>query len=534
VWDYAPQHESTCGFRFNTPAAGRGRFGPGFWEDNAIVTGESRGVLWRTALAKTAAGYVARTEMFARLNLLITDCAISPQGDLVICCHGGNPDWGNGPQSIGRILKIRFTDPAAPQPVLTWAASETETVVAYDRPVALVEPAQVRLRAGRYLSAADRLETMRPTYAVVGMQQRQVKGPVPVKATRLAEDGRELHITSAPRDLAITQELGIAGTELAHDLGGLLVEWKGDGAWSGWLPHPDFTAAREFTKGSAAHDALWRHVATAGQLTLRTQLDLWNMMQPATQPTSKLDYTPEPETVTLTFRSDAALTVEAPGATVQRVGETESRVTVTGPQANRWVPLTLVLKTPATRLDVSFTTLRDAHIRAPGVKRFLLPFAKPAAADRIGGTIPELAGGNWEAGHALFTGKAACATCHALRGEGVNVGPDLSNLIHREYSGVLRDIVEPSAIINPDAIGYTVTTKDGAAVTGTRVGETAEVLQIAQPGGVIAKVRKAEISKMEPLPVSLMPAGLDKALTPDELRDLMTYLLTTKPEPAKK
>ena len=87
VWDYAPQHQSTCGFRFNGPAPGRGRFGPEFWADNAIVTGEARGKLWRTVLAKTAAGYVARTELFARLGMLAVDCAISPQGDLVVCCH---------------------------------------------------------------------------------------------------------------------------------------------------------------------------------------------------------------------------------------------------------------------------------------------------------------------------------------------------------------------------------------------------------------------------------------------------------------
>src|SRR5262249_21697317 len=50
VFDYMPQHESTCGFRFNGPAPGRGRFGPEWWEGDAIVTGESRGKLWRTKL----------------------------------------------------------------------------------------------------------------------------------------------------------------------------------------------------------------------------------------------------------------------------------------------------------------------------------------------------------------------------------------------------------------------------------------------------------------------------------------------------
>lgn len=531
IWNYAPQHESACGFRFNTAGEGRGRFGPEFWADNAIVTGESRGVLWRTALAKTAAGYVARTELFARLNMITTDCAISPKGDLLVCCHTGKPDWGNGPKGEGRLFKFSLTHPEAPQPVLAWAASETETIVTFDKAAKPVEPASIQLRSGRYLSAGDHLETMRPPYAVVAMQQRQETGVLPVKASRLSDDARELHLTSAPRDLAIQHELNIGKTGVAFDLGGLQAEWRGEGEWKGWLPHPDFTAAREFTKSSATHDQLWQHLTMPGQLTLRTQLDLWNMMQPATQPLSKLDYTPEPEIVTFTFKSDASLTLEAKDATIKRISDTESQLTIDGPKENHWAALTITLKTPATKLDVGYTTTRDAHMRAPGVKRFLLPFAKPAAPDRVSGNIPELAGGDWAKGHVLFTGKAACFTCHVLRGEGMTVGPDLNNLIHRDYAGVLRDIMDPSAVINPDAIGYTVTSKDGSTVTGTRVGETADELHIAQPGGQISRLNKTTITKTETMPISLMPAGIDKTLSKEELRDLMTYLLTTKPEP---
>lgn len=86
-----------------------------------------------------------------------------------------------------------------------------------------------------------------------------------------------------------------------------------------------------------------------------------------------------------------------------------------------------------------------------------------------------------------------------------------------------------SASINPDAIGYMITLKDGASVAGTRIGETATELHIALPGGIVARVVKNHIAKTEPMAVSPMPAGLDKALTPEELRDLMTYLLTPRP-----
>ncbi len=541
VWDYAPQHESTCGFRFNGPAPGRGRFGPEFWADDAIVTGASRGNLWRTKLAKTAAGYVARTELFARLNLLTVDCAISPQGDLVVCCHTGKPDWGNGPKGEGRIFKFSYTDKAAPQPLLTWPASETETVITYDRPLATDAAAslasRLKIEGGRYLAAGERFESMRPGYKVVQMQQRQARTDVPVKAVRLSADGRSLVIETAPRSQAIVYTIDVDGgaqapLDLAHDLTGLATEWHGASGdrWTGWLPHPDFVAARVFTRASESHDELWQKLDTAGALTLRGKLDLFNMLQPATQPTSELDYAPRPETVTLHFKSDAALRLEAPRAKVERINDQEAQLTVPGVQADVWPEFTLTLTTPAHALEVSYSTDRDLRPRAPGTRRFLVPFAAPGPHDNIERNIPELAGGDWEKGHALFTGKATCFLCHTLRGEGVTVGPDLNNLVHRDYASVLRDIVDPSAVINPDAVGYVVTLKNGEAFAGTRAGETAETLTLAQPGGQNACLKRTDIAKVEPMTVSLMPPGFDKMLSKEELRDLMTYLLTEKPE----
>jgi len=227
------------------------------------------------------------------------------------------------------------------------------------------------------------------------------------------------------------------------------------------------------------------------------------------------------------------LKVESPGAKIERGNDRESRLTVSRVAENQWSPLAVSLATPAHALDVSYFTDRDARPRALGTRRFLMPFAKPGTQDNPERSIPELAGGDWGRGRELFRGKAACVTCHTLRGDGVAVGPDLNNLIHRDYASVLRDIKEPNAAINPDAVGYVVTLKNGEAITGTRVGETDDSLSLAQPGGQIARSMKRDIAKIEPMKISLMPEGIDKTLTSAELRDLMTYLLTEelKPKP---
>lgn len=534
VFDYGPQHQSTCGFRFNEPGPGRARFGPAFWEGDAIITGESRGKLWRTQLAKTAAGYVGRSQLIANLGMLAVDCAISPQGDLVVCCHSGPPDWGNGPKGEGRVFKITWSGKDVPQPVIAWPESETKTVVAYDRPLDAkawtASGVKPRVEAGRYVDAADRLEKIRPGYAVVKMQQGRPRSELRGNSALLASDGQSVVVESPARTVEMSYAIHLGGREsvdIAHDLSGISATWKGaeGGEWNGWLPHADFAAAAAFTRGSITHEGLWKMVTQPGTLTLRGQLDLWQMLIPATQPGSKLDYVPEPEKVTVVFKSDAALTLTVPGTEVQRNGPGEARFTISGPRRGAWSRFSVELATPARGLAVSYFTDRDPRPRALEVRRFQVPFAVPARADEGPAQIPQIAGGNWEAGRELFKGKAACATCHSLRGDGVRVGPDLANLVHRDYESVLKDIADPGATINPDAIGYTVTMKDGSAVVGTRLADTAEELQIAQPGGAVAKLRKSDIAKSEAMATSLMPAGLEKTLTADELRDLMTYLL---------
>ncbi|HET6406661.1 MAG TPA: c-type cytochrome, partial [Chthoniobacteraceae bacterium] len=475
VWDYAPQHQSTCGFRFNGPWPRRGRFGPEFWSDDAIVTGESRGRLWRTKLAKTAAGYVARTDLFARMGLLPVDCTISPQGDLLVSCHTGKPDWGNGPKGAGRLFKISLVDKTIPQPVLAWAAGESETILAFDRPLDAAKwrdlAAQTTMISGRFIGAAERLEKIRPGYAVVQMQQREKPVALAVKSAQLSEDRRSIRFETAPRASAVNYALtigqpGINAIDVMHDLGGVAVEWtpgnSGRRPTSGdlvarWLPHPDFAAAREFTRGSAPHDELWKQINHPGSLTLRGNLDLWKMLIPVTQPGSDLGYTPELEVVTVVVKSDSAIRVYAPGVKVEQEGAGEARITVTPTGEGRYQPFSATIATPSKTLEVSYHTNRDPRPRALGTRRFLVPFAKAVHSDAKQGALPEIAGGNWEAGRELFKGKAMCATCHQLRGDGVQVGPDLGNLVHRDYASVLIDIADPNAAINPDAAGYSVT-----------------------------------------------------------------------------
>src|SRR5690606_911558 len=103
VFDYRPQHQSTCGLNFNEPVNGGPTFGPDFWKEDVIVSGYSRAKLYRTKLVKTDAGYVAQNQMFACLNMLTADACVSPEGALVVAAHTGLPDWGTGAKGQGKL-----------------------------------------------------------------------------------------------------------------------------------------------------------------------------------------------------------------------------------------------------------------------------------------------------------------------------------------------------------------------------------------------------------------------------------------------
>ena len=137
TFDYGPQHQSTCGFNFNEPVRPGGPvFGPKEWAGDAIVTGYSRGKLYRTELSLAPAGYVARTNLLACLNMLTVDACISPDGGLVVACHSGAPDWGSGPTGKGKLFKITYSDPRlSAAGCSSGRAGPREVRVEFDRPV---------------------------------------------------------------------------------------------------------------------------------------------------------------------------------------------------------------------------------------------------------------------------------------------------------------------------------------------------------------------------------------------------------------
>src|SRR5262249_39261462 len=231
------------------------------------------------------------------------------------------------------------------------------------------------------------------------------------------------------------------------------------------------------------------------------------------------------------------LEVKAPTASTTAANDGRRVFITIAPKARELVPVEIGLQTGgATSLDVSWSTKEDARPRALPLRRVLVPWA---SLERRDGEflperdIPELKGGDWVRGRAVFYGeRARCSSCHKIRGRGGEIGPDLSNLVHRDYGSVYRDVHAPSAAINPDYVAHSVALTDGRILQGTPRTE-GDRLIVGDANGNQTVVARSEVESTSPSAISIMPEGLDAALGPEGLRDLLTFLLTDPLSPAK-
>ena len=133
---------------------------------------------------------------------------------------------------------------------------------------------------------------------------------------------------------------------------------------------------------------------------------------------------------------------------------------------------------------------------------------------------------DFERGRSLFF-TTSCGACHRLAGLGGDIGPDLTSIPTKfddEY--VLSAIIDPSSDISDQYGMFEVKLNDGSSKTGLVV-ESGNQVSIYPPDHTAdpTVVDADEVVETKQLPVSQMPPGLINGLNPEELRDLMAYLM---------
>lgn len=179
----------------------------------------------------------------------------------------------------------------------------------------------------------------------------------------------------------------------------------------------------------------------------------------------------------------------------------------------------------------------NRRFRTPAVVLVALSFIPPAHAGaqttREEYTRFALANhGDAERGRTLFADakRLGCSRCHRVRGEGGEVGPDLSDIAGKfERPQLVESVLEPSRAIVEGYRSTILVTADGRIRTGIITEESAETITLVDSDGRRESIRAQAVEERKTTSISLMPEGLAASLAPGEFADLMAYLETLRP-----
>lgn len=140
-------------------------------------------------------------------------------------------------------------------------------------------------------------------------------------------------------------------------------------------------------------------------------------------------------------------------------------------------------------------------------------------------TAAVLKEGDPERGELVFRRQdLSCLKCHAVSGAGGNIGPDLSAIgPSNPIDYLVTSILEPDAAVKEHYATQIIITSEGLVVTGIVADENENRLVLRTADGEERTIAKADVEEREK-GGSLMPKGLVKFMTRQELLDLVRFL----------
>jgi len=162
----------------------------------------------------------------------------------------------------------------------------------------------------------------------------------------------------------------------------------------------------------------------------------------------------------------------------------------------------------------------DAAIREQAAKLF-----EAASADRmkvVAQYEPTLESGSADRGLAVF--RKTCSQCHQFGKEGHLVGPQLVSVKNKSPRDLLLAVLDPNREALPQYMNYTVATDDGRVFTGILVSETDSSVTLRRAEGKEDVIPREQIEVMRSTGQSLMPVGLEKDLSPQDIADVIAWI----------
>ncbi len=129
-----------------------------------------------------------------------------------------------------------------------------------------------------------------------------------------------------------------------------------------------------------------------------------------------------------------------------------------------------------------------------------------------------------DASRGLEVYRKTCVGCHRAGKEGKDVGPDLVTVKQRTVDQLMIAILDPNREVNPQFLAVRIKTKSDQILDGLIAAETATSLTIKRQEGVVDTLLKVNIEAIRRSELSLMPEGLEAAINPQQLADLIQFI----------
>ncbi len=175
----------------------------------------------------------------------------------------------------------------------------------------------------------------------------------------------------------------------------------------------------------------------------------------------------------------------------------------------------------ATR-QARLTKHRNADLRTRAEKLFAAAVSPDRAAVVATYQSALESKGDAKRGRAVF--EKTCVTCHRVAGIGVNVGPDIADTYNKTPAYLLTNILDPNRAVDANYFGYTLVTNQGKVYTGLVKAETASSITIRLPEGKEETILRADVEELKSSGLSLMPVGLEKNISIEQMADLLVFL----------
>ncbi len=131
--------------------------------------------------------------------------------------------------------------------------------------------------------------------------------------------------------------------------------------------------------------------------------------------------------------------------------------------------------------------------------------------------------GDAEKGRAVF--KTNCAACHRLEQVGTEVGANLlAALPNKSGEDLLAAVFDPNREVDPRFVNYQAVTADGRTLGGVIAAETPTSVTLRRADGAEDTILRANLESLRSTRLSLMPEGLERMLTRQDVADLFAYL----------